>query len=248
MEWEDDAIVLSARPHAETAAVATLMTRARGRHAGLVHGGQGNRMAGVLQPGNLVSAQWRGRLAEQLGVWSLDLRRATAAALLDDPLRLAALASACALTEACLSEREPHPALHDGLVALIEVLEGAAWGEAYVGWEMGLLGEIGFGLDLSGCALTGVTEDLAFISPRTGRAVSRQAAEPYREKLLVLPPFLTGQGEGGPGEILQGLDLTGHFLERHVFAQRHAPVPPARTRFVDRYRAAHTTSGSVPPP
>jgi DNA repair protein RecO (recombination protein O) len=246
MEWQDSAIVLSSRPHAESAAVATLMTREHGRHAGLVHGGQGSRMAGVLQTGNLVTALWRARLADQLGTWSLDPQRSTAAGLLDDPLRLAALASACALAEASLPEREPHPALHDGLVALLSVLEGPAWGEAYVGWEIGLLGEIGFGIDLSGCAITGDTADLAFVSPRTGRAVSRAAAGPYRERLLVLPAFLTGRGQGGPEEIIQGLDLTGHFLERHVFAQRHAPVPPARTRFVEKYRTVNTTSGSVP--
>jgi DNA repair protein RecO (recombination protein O) len=243
MEWDDSGILLSARPQGETAAIAILMTRDHGRHAGLVHGGQSRRLGGLLQPGNQLSANWQARLAEQLGTWRLELEKATAAGLLDEPARLAALASACALTEAGVAEREPHPALYEGLAALLQTLGGEAWAEAYVYWEIGLLGEIGFGLDLSSCAVTGSADDLTHVSPRTGRAVSAEAAAPYRERLLPLPGFLVGRGAGGPEEVLTGLALTGHFLERHVFALRHEPVPPARDRFVERYRRTYTTSG-----
>ncbi|HYE49477.1 MAG TPA: DNA repair protein RecO [Azospirillaceae bacterium] len=246
MEWNDTGIVLSARPHAETAAVAVLLTRDHGRHAGLVHGGQGRQMRAVLEPGNQVEARWRGRMADQLGSLALEPVRATGAGLLDDPLRLAALASACALAEAALPEREPHPAMFDATLALLDAFQSEVWAEVYVRWEVGLLGEIGFGLDLDRCAATGVNDQLAYVSPRTGRAVSLSAAEPFKEKLLPLPGFLIGRGGGGAEEVAAGLALTGHFLERHVFAQRHADVPAARARFVDRYRKHHTISGSLP--
>lgn len=250
MDWTDDGIVLSARPHGETAGLAVLLTRAHGRHAGLVHGGQGSRMRAVLEPGNRVAAHWRARLSEQLGTWSLELERATAAGLLDDPLRLAALSSACALLDAILPEREPHPEVFAATLALFDALDGDVWAEIYVRWEAGLLEVAGFGLDLSRCAATGQVpadnDQLAFVSPRTGRAVSLSASEPFRDRLLPLPPFLVGRSDGGPHEVSVGLDLTGHFLERHVFALRHAEVPPARTRFVDRYRKTHTTSGTNP--
>ncbi|HYC05499.1 MAG TPA: DNA repair protein RecO [Azospirillaceae bacterium] len=243
MDWTDEGIVLSARPHAETAAVAVLLTREHGRHAGLVHGGQGRQMRPVLEPGTLVEARWRGRLAENLGGYGLEPKRSVSAGLLDEPLRLAALSSACAIADAALAEREPHPGLYLATLALMEALETDVWAEVYVRWEVGLLDEIGFGLDLERCAATGVNDQLAFVSPRTGRAVSLSASEPYRDKLLPLPGFLIGRGGGGPDEVAMGLALTGHFLERHVFAQRHIEVPPARARFVDRYRKKHTISG-----
>ena len=203
-----------------------------------------------MEPGNLVSARWRARLSEQLGTWTLELGKSVAAALLDDPVRLAALASACALADAALPEREPHPGLYDATLTLFDAFATDVWAEIYVRWEMGLLEEIGFGLDLSRCAATGHQElarndRLAYVSPRTGRAVSLSAAEPYLDKLLPLPGFLAGLGGGGSGEVIQGLDLTGHFLERHVFAQRHAEVPPARTRFVERYRKANILSDTT---
>lgn len=251
MEWSDDAIVLSARPHGETAALVVVLARDHGRHAGLVHGGQGTRMRPVLEPGNRVAVQWRARLAEQLGNFSIELERATAAAHLDDPMRLAALSSACALLDAVLPEREPHPEVHAATLALFESFAHDFWAEVYVRWEAGLLEIAGFGLDLSRCAVTGqppsANDQLAFVSPRTGRAVSLSASEPFRDRLLPLPPFLLGLSDGGPEEVAAGLDLTGHFLERHVFAARHVEVPPARTRFVDRYRKAHTTSGTTAP-
>lgn len=250
MDWTDDAIVLSSRPHGETAALAVLLTRLHGRHAGLVHGGQGSRMRAVLEPGNRVAARWHARLSEQLGTWSLELERATSAGLLDDPLRLAALSSACALLDAVLPEREPHPEVHAATLALLDAFDTEVWAEVYVRWEVGLLDVAGFGLDLSRCAATGQVpadnDQLAYVSPRTGRAVSLSASEPFRDKLLPLPPFLVGRSSGGAEEVSAGLALTGHFLERHVFALRHTEVPPARTRFVERYRKADTTSGTNP--
>ncbi|WP_119678745.1 DNA repair protein RecO [Indioceanicola profundi] len=245
MDWIDEGIVLSNRPHGETASTAVLLTREHGRHAGLVHGGQGRAMRPVLEPGSRVAARWRARLADQLGHYTLEMERATAAGLLDEPLRLAALSSACALLDAGLAEREPHPGLYDATLALFAALQTEVWAEIYVRWEIGLLEELGFGLDLERCAATGIAENdqLAYVSPRTGRAVSLSAAEPFKEKLLPLPRFLVGLSAGGPEEVKQGLDLTGHFLDRHVFAQRHVEVPPARVRFAERYTRTHTKSG-----
>jgi DNA repair protein RecO (recombination protein O) len=253
MDWIDDAIVLSARPHGEAAAVATLLTHGHGCHAGLVQGGRSARHRGTLQPGNRVVARWRARLADHLGTYTLEPVRSAAAGMLDDPLRLAALQAACALAEAALPEREPHGAVHDGLAALIDLLDPAAqqpdiaWAAAYVQWELGLLRELGFGLDLTCCAATGSNDGLAYVSPRTGRAVSLSAGEAWRDRLLPLPPFLTGHGTGAAREVLDGLGLTGHFLERHALAQRGLVLPAARSRFVDRYRKTAERSGILPP-
>ena len=235
MEWSDQGIVLSTRPHGETSAVATLLTREHGRHAGMVMGGRSSRQRGSLEPGTLVAARWRGRLPEHLGNFSLETAHGYAAAFLDDPLRLAALTAACALVEAAIPEHEPHGALFDGLLALFGLLGGDAWAEAYVRWEVGLLGELGFGLDLDRCAVTGTNDYLAYVSPRTGRAVSAAVGEPYRDRLLPLPGFLIGLGDGGPRAVEEGLRLTGHFLERHVLS---GPVPPARERLRERYANA----------
>lgn len=243
MDWNDQAILLSARPYGESAALAWLLTRDHGRHAGLVHGGQSARNRATLEPGNLLAASWRARLADQLGHWTLEVEQAFAARLLDDPDRLGCLASACALIDCLLAEREPHPALFDATLALFMALDTDIWAEIYVRWEIGLLEEAGFGLDLSRCAVSGLdaaeladgNDALSFVSPRSGRAVSLSASEPYREKLLPLPPFLLGRSAGGRAEVVQGLALTGHFLDRFAFAQRHVEAPAARVRFVERY-------------
>lgn len=244
MDWTDDAIVLSARRHGENAAVASLLTRTHGRHAGLVRGGAGKRGRAVLQPGNIVHAHWRARLTEHLGAFTLEQGRGTAARLFADPLRLAALASACALADATLQEREPHPAVHDGLRDLIAILEqdesdsAPAWPETYVRWEIRLLADLGFGLDLERCAATGTEDGLAFVSPRTGRAVSEAAAGPWRERLLPLPGFLSANGPESPATgadaVAQGLSLTGYFLARHVFDPQGKPMPAARRRLDER--------------
>jgi len=249
MEWTDDGIVLSARRHGESAAIVMLLTCGHGRHAGLVHGGAGRARRGMLQPGNRVSAVWRARLAEHLGTLVCEPTGSVAAALLDDPLRLAALSAACAVAEAALPEREPHPAAYDGLGALLDALSGEVWAEAYIRWELEMLRELGFGLDLAACAATGVNDGLTYVSPRTGRAVSLSAGEPYRDRLLRLPGFLLGRaGPEREAEIAAGLALTGHFLERHVFYPQNRGIPAARQRLADRFPppapAAASATGS----
>ena len=235
MKWEDEAIVLAARPHGETSSVVQLLTRAHGRHAGLVRGGQGARLRGVYQAGNRVSATWSGRLAEHLGSFECELVSSYAARVMDDSDRLAALSAAAAVCEGAMPEREPHPACFDGLVALLESLEGEHWAEVYVRWELALLAELGFGLDLSGCAGGGDNDQLAYVSPRSGRAVSLSAGAPYRERLLALPGFLVGRGEGGSDAVAQGLALTGFFLERHLFHPHDKSLPAARLRLEQRF-------------
>ena len=240
MEWSDSGIVLSARRHGENAAVVSLLTEQHGRHAGLVHGARGRRARGLYQPGNTLAARWQARLAEHLGRYTCELVRARAALLLDDAPRLAALAAVCALAEATLPERHPYPQVHGALECLLDTLEaGGRWAETVVRWELALLAELGFGLDLTACAATGETEGLVYVSPRSGRAVSRAAGAAYAEKLLPLPPFLT-QSEGaaaGTADIVAGLGLTGWFLEKHVFAGQGGRMPRARERFIDRLQA-----------
>ena len=238
MEWTDEGVVLGARKHGETAVIVQLLTRDHGRHAGLVRGGSSAKQRGLYQPGNIVSAHWRGRLAEHLGAYRCEMTRGHAALLLDDADRLAVLSAACAVAEAALPEREPHGPVYDGFLAVLDALggdgEAALWGEVYVRWELGLLGELGFGLDLSACAATGRNDGLAYVSPRTGRAVSLSAGEPYRDRLLALPPFLAGGGSPVAGDLRSGLALTGYFLERHVFEPLSRPLPQARFRLADR--------------
>ena len=241
MDWIDEAFVLAARPHGEGAAVVQLLTRDHGRHAGLVHGGGSASKRAVVEPGNRVQAAWRGRLAEHLGRLTLEVERPYAANLMDDPKRLSALAAMCAVAEIAMPEREPHPALFHATEALLENLAETGddvWPAIYIRWELGLLGELGFGLDLSTCAATGRSDDLAFVSPRTGRAVSREAGAPYEDKLLRLPAFLA-PAAAGPGisaaatDIRAGLRLTGYFLARHVFDPLNRPPPAARDRLLD---------------
>jgi DNA repair protein RecO (recombination protein O) len=234
MDWSDHGIVLTSRPHGETGLVVSLLTREHGRHSGFVHGGVSRKARPVWQSGNVVEVEWRARLAEQLGNFSGELREPNAARALDDAAELAGLSAACAMVDAALPEREPHPAMYDGFQAFLGVLGHPGWPAIYVRLELGLLQELGFGLDIEKCAVTGVTDDLAFVSPKTGRAVSRAAAEPYRDKLIALPAFLsTGGLPADDAELRQGFDLTGYFLERHVFWPQNKPLPPARSRFMD---------------
>ncbi|UUX50411.1 DNA repair protein RecO [Nisaea acidiphila] len=249
MEWTDDGIVLSVRPHGETGAIVVLLTEQHGRHAGLVRGGSSSKQKGILQPGNAVRAVWRARLAEQLGSYTLELDASHAAAHFDDPLKLSGLTAVCAVADRALPEREPHPAIHAGFLALIDAMGNEALGDlwiaVYVRWELGLLAELGYGLDLSECAATGSNDDLAYVSPRTGRAVSLSAGEPYRDRMLPMPDFLIGRGGGDFPDLLKGLDLTGHFLEKHLFNTQGEQSPAPRTRFRDRIggHAASDTMG-----
>ena len=237
MEWTDDGMVLSARKHGETSAILALMTRDHGRHLGLVRGGAGKRARGVLQPGNRLHVRWRARLSEHLGTYTCELTGAAAAGFLRDRHRLAALSAACAVAESTLPEREPHPKVFDDLLRLIGALAGEAWPAAYVRWEIELLADLGFGLDLSACAATGRNDQLAYVSPKSGRAVSLAAGEPYRKSLLALPAFLLDGGQaGGPKAIAEGLKLTGYFLERNVYRHLDRGLPPARARLADRLK------------
>ncbi len=233
--------MLGSRSHGEAAVIVTLLTAGHGRHAGFVHGGASSGQRSLWQPGNRLRVAWRGRVAEQLGTFRGELVTAHAARVLDDPLALAGLAAACATLDAALPEREPHPALFEGMTALLGALGHEGWPSVYVHLELGLLQELGFGLDLQQCAATGVRDELLYVSPRTGRAVSRAAGEPYRDKLLALPPFLAARQVGTVQEWLQGLELTGYFLERHVFWPHNKPLPPARQRFIEALQRFSTT-------
>ena len=242
MDWTEDGIVLAGRRHGESGLVLSLLTRGQGRHAGLVRGGAGRRARALYEPGNFLRATWKARLAEQLGHFTCELVAANAARLLDDPARLATVTAACAVVEVALPEREQHPDTFDGLAALIGEVAGpdfptADFTTAYVRWELAVLGELGFGLDLSQCAATGANDDLAYVSPKTGRAVSAAAGEPYRDRLLRLPRFLVHAVAADRRDIADGLRLTGHFLSEHVFAHRPGGAPAARTRLVERLAA-----------
>lgn len=246
MEWSDSGFVLSARRHGEHALIVELLTREHGRHLGLVRGGQSPKLRALLQPGNEVAATWRGRLAEHLGTLACELRRAHAARLIDDPDRLAALAAAAALVAAMLPEREPHGDVFAAFAGLLGALDSAPdWPARYVEWECGLLAALGFGLDLSRCAATGTTQDLAYVSPRTGRAVSREAGRPYRDKLLILPEFLWRPAPADAGQIRQGLRLTEHFFVHHVLAPQGHSLPPARARFAQRLRQQGAAAATI---
>jgi DNA repair protein RecO (recombination protein O) len=233
MLWEDEGVVLALRRHGESAAVVSVLTAAHGRHAGLVRGGAGRRARPLYQIGNRLRVTWRARLPEQLGSFGGELQNAVAAALLDYPGRLAALGAACALLEATLPERDPHPLLYSELNELISVLlKQAEWPERYVRFELALLAELGFGLDLTACAVTGEQADLAYVSPRSGRAVGRAAAGAYAPRLLPLPAFLLGRDTADRVQIQAGLRLTGSFLQRHLFDPVERPMPGARDRLL----------------
>ncbi len=247
MEWRDEGVVLSVKSHGETSAIVELFTAEHGRHAGLVRGGASRRMKPVLQPGNSVSVTWRARLPEHLGNFTVDLDRARAGVLMDDPLSLAGLSGACAVVSA-LPEREGHKALYEAFVVLLDTLEELdIWPAVFVRFELGLLQELGFGLDLTKCAATGSTQELVYVSPKTGRAVCREAGEPYKKRLYRLPTFLIGGrvAAAAPEDIADGLRLTGHFLERHLFGPFHGRLPDARYRLVERLANAPDTRAAV---
>lgn len=240
MEWIERAYVLSARAHGEAGAVVDLLTERRGRHAAHVAGGASRRMKPFLQPGAQVRATYRARTAENLGSAALEPVGEGPSALFDDPLALTGLAAAAAVIAGALPEREPHPGVFLAFEALLAAFAlPDAWPAVYVRFEMGLLEELGFGLDLSRCAVTGEADDLLYVSPKSGRAVSRAAGAPYAERLLRLPPFLLGSQAGlGEGDVGAGLAITGRFLERDVFAPMNRPPPPARAWLLDKLAAA----------
>ena len=236
MEWEAPGIILDTRPFGEADMLATIMTEEHGAHRGLARGGQSRTRSALWQPGNLVQARWLGRLSDQLGSFTAELVHPAAALALDDPLALAMLRSACAVSEGALPEREPHPTVFDGLLNLLARLPtGPEMLADQIRWELTLLAALGYGLDLTSCAVTGTTEHLAFVSPRSGRAVSTAAAGIWKERLLPLPAFLLAtQNQATPTDLRDGLRLTGHFLARDAFGLRHHPLPQARLALYDR--------------
>ena len=236
MEFEDQGFVLAARAHGESGAIVEVLTATRGKWAAHVAGGASRRMKPFLQPGARVLFAYRARVPDQLGSARLEAVGEGPSSLFDDSLALAGLAAAAAVVGGALPEREPHPGVFRAFEALVGALtDEAVWPAVFVRFEAGLLADLGFGLDLSKCAATGSVDDLIWVSPRTGRAVSAKAGDPYRDRLLALPPFmLSAQGRLGPGDIAAGLALSGHFLETCVFAPLNRPLPPARDRLIER--------------
>lgn len=240
MDWRDEGVLLTVRKHGESAAIINVFTAAHGRHAGVVRGGGSRRMAPVLQPGAQLSLEWRARLEEHLGAYRIEPVRSRAGALLGDGDALAAMNAIAALLTAWLAEREPHNDFYAATVGLIDNLgQTTDWREAYVAWEVMLLSELGFPLDLSKCAATGATDDLAYVSPKSGRAVSRSAGAPYADRMLPLPGFLGGRSNAG---VADGLRMTGHFLKHWVAPSFSAHTPPAaRERLAERLSAEKQT-------
>lgn len=249
MDWQDEAVVLETRPFGEGHAVASLYARQHGRHSGLVRGGGGRRLMPVLQPGNGVTAHWRARLADQLGSLTVEAGRLRVGPILDSRLRLNALAALCALMHSVMPDRDPHPRLFDGLVVVLDVLaEDGPWAALMVRFELELLAELGFGLDLAACAVTGTVEDLSHVSPRSGRVVSAAVAAPFVDRLLRLPGFLRGLPEAAaPRDVADGFALTGHFLERRLLGPEGKALPAARSRMLADLLVADSASGRVDP-
>ncbi|MBM3515422.1 MAG: DNA repair protein RecO [Alphaproteobacteria bacterium] len=233
VSWEDRAIVLSVRTHGEHDAIVTVFGADQGRSSGMVKGGASRRLRSQLQAGNLLKVWWRARLEDQLGTMTCEPLQAIAGMALDNPLALAGVSALCAMIDVCLPERESHRALFDRTLEALTEFSANGDGAHYARWEVDLLRELGFGLDLSVCAVTGSDADLVYVSPKTGRAVSRQGAGTYADRLLVLPSFLRSGGQATPDDVRAALRLTGHFLDGHAFAAQGRHAPAARARFVD---------------
>lgn len=233
MQWTDDAIVLGVRRHGETGSVLEAMTRAHGRHLGLVHGGRSRRMQPVLQPGNLLRATWRARLDDGLGAFAVEPLESAVSRLIGSGLALYGVGHMAGLLR-LLPERDPHPGLFEAARVLVAHLHDRATAPPLmVRFELAILTELGFGLDLGACAATGGNDALIYVSPRSGRAVSASAGEPYRDKLLPLPGFLRDGGPlDGDGDVRNGFTLTGYFLNQHIWGPRALPIPEERARFV----------------
>ena len=235
MEWTDTAIVLGARPFGEGKLVAEVFSREHGRFGGVVHAGRKSQP--ILQAGNVVHCGWKARLSEQLGFYSpLELVEPHATRLLDDALALLGLSSAVALIRGVTPERQAYPQLYDALTVLIEAMPHTeVWPALYTRFELGLLSAMGYGLDLSRCAVTGETEGLAWVSPRTGRAATADAGAPHADVLLKLPRFLVDtEAELMAGDVADAFALAGYFLERRLFDHKGEGMPDARRRLIER--------------
>ena len=240
MEWQQTGVLLSVKRHGENSSIVDVFTRSHGRWKGLVRGGRSRTMRPVLQPGNVVEATWRARLPDHLGSFTMEPVLFRAARLIDEPLRLAGLTALTELTRV-LPEREAHERVFDAMQIVLDALEDDdLWPALLVRWELGLLDDLGYGLDLTSCAATGTNDNLIYVSPRSARAVSASAGEPYHDKLLALPAFLTG-APGTPTleDIVNGFMLTGYFLNRHLFAARGLAAPESRGWIIDRLQRSN---------
>lgn len=237
MEWRGTGILLAVRRHGESSAIIEMFTETKGRHAGLVRGGAGRRMGPILQPGAQLDVAWRARLEDHIGSYTVEPLRSRAATAMSDRLMLAGLNAVTSLLSFCLPEREPYAALYQSTEQLLDLLEHPeVWPLAYLRWELLMLEEMGFGLQLNECAVSGVTDNLIYVSPKSGCAVSRDAAGKWADRLLPLPDVLRGIGLAPDVEIFEGLKTTGHFLQSHLAANLAGrPLPEARARFVDAF-------------
>lgn len=234
MEWRDEGIILGTRRHGETSAIVELMTRAHGRHLGIVRGGRSRKQQPLLQPGNRVDAVWHARLDEHLGTFQVEPLNFAAARLIEMPVALQGIQLAASHLR-LLPERDPHPGLFETLALIIEHFDDPMTsGELLLRFEIMMLEELGFGLDLHTCAATGSREDLAYVSPKSGRAVSRDAGKPWADKLLVLPAFVSSTHirASSLDEITAAFRMTGYFLARHVWEPRGSTPPDARAGFI----------------
>ncbi|NNU81549.1 DNA repair protein RecO [Halovulum dunhuangense] len=234
MEWQGEGVLLSVRRHGESAAIIEVLTEGQGRHAGLVRGGGGRRLAPILQPGAQLALGWRARLADHLGNFTVEPLQARAG-IMSDRLALAGLGAVTALAQTALAERQPFPALYRQTVALLDAMEAGApaWPAHYIDWELALLAELGFGLELESCALTGAAEGLAWVSPKSGRAVAGGAGADWADRLLTLPPFLRADAGAAPitaADLADGMRLSGHFLNARLMPALGKTLPPARER------------------
>jgi DNA repair protein RecO (recombination protein O) len=239
MQWQDEGIVIGVRRHGETSVVAELMTRERGRHMGLVRGGRSRSMQPVLQPGNRVDAVWRARLDEHLGDFKIEPIHLRAARLMESATAVYGVQAMGALLR-LLPERDPHPHLYEALDVILDHMDDPVGaGELFVRFELAVLNDLGFGLDLSECAATGGRQDLVYVSPKSGRAVSRDAGAAYADRLLTLPPFLRPEGSRStdPDSLSAAFRLSGFFLHRHVYEPRGLQQNTARDGFVQALKA-----------
>ncbi|MCG3269268.1 DNA repair protein RecO [Yoonia sp. I 8.24] len=235
IEWRDEAVLLATRPFGETSVIIDVFSPTQGRHAGVVRGGTSRKIAPILQPGAQLAVAWKARLESHIGAFTVEPIRSRAAVAMGERLALAGLNATCAILSLVLPERAPHPALYTRTIGLLDLLGQAdIWPLAYLRWEQALLEEMGFGMDLSACAVRGTNEELIYVSPKTGRAVSRQAAGEWADRLLPLPPVLAGQGEASNADIVTALRTTGYFLEHRLIASLgNRPIPSARSRLID---------------
>lgn len=238
IEWRDEGALLKVRKHGETSAIIEVFTANHGRAAGVVRGGVSRKIAPILQPGAQLHVTWKARLEDHLGSFTVEPVRSRTAVVMADRVALAGLNAVTSVLAFALPEREDHPPLYARSIQLLDLLgQSDVWPLAYLQWEMAVLNEMGFGLDLSCCAATGTTDDLAYVSPRSGRAVARGAAGEWADRMLPLPPVMIGKGDADLAEIITALSTTGHFLENNLAPSLgDRPLPEARRRLIDQFR------------